>query len=64
MQVTKGTWRMQEHCVPRLCFLLPTREPGNKAITDSAIILSILKQSVHAEKQRGSGLQDYSMVAK
>ena len=64
MQVTKGTWRMQEHCVPGSVSSSTTQEPGNEAITDSAIILSILNQSVHAEEQKGSGLQDYSMVVK
>ena len=46
MQVTKGTWRMHEQCVPGSVSSSPAREPGNEAITDSAIILSILNQSV------------------
>ena len=54
---------MHEHCVPGSVSSSPTREPGNKAITDSAIILSIRNQSVHAEEQKESGLQDYSTVA-
>ena len=59
MQVTKGTRRMHEQCVPGSVCSSPAQEPGNNAITDSAIILSILNQSVHAEEQKGSGLQDY-----
>ena len=51
MQVTKGTWCMHEHCVPGSVSSSPTREPGNKAITDSAIILSILNQSVLRNKR-------------
>ena len=64
MQVTKGTMRMHEHCVPGSVSSSPAQEPGSKAITDSAVILSILNQSVHAEEQKGSGLQDYPMVPK
>ena len=63
MQVTKGTWCMHEHCVPGSVSSSPTREPGNEAITDSAIMLSILKHS-SVEEQKGSGLQDYPTVAK
>ena len=32
MQVTKGTWRMREQCVPGSLSSFPTQEPGNKAI--------------------------------
>ena len=46
MQVTKGTWRMHEQCEPGSVSSSPTQEPGNEAITDSAIMLSILKHSV------------------
>ena len=31
MQVTKGTWRMREQCVPGSLSSSPAREPGNKA---------------------------------
>ena len=31
MQVTKGTWRMCEQCVPGSLFSSLTREPGNEA---------------------------------
>ena len=31
MQVTKGTWRMCEQCVPGSLSSSPAREPGNKA---------------------------------
>ena len=55
---------MHKHCVPDSVSSSPTREPGNKVITESAVILSILNQSVHAEEQKGSGLLDYSTVAK
>ena len=32
MQVTKGTWRMREQCVPGSLSSSPTREPGNEAM--------------------------------
>ena len=32
MQVTKGTWRMREQCVPGSLSSSPAREPGNEAI--------------------------------
>ena len=31
MQVTKGTWRMCEQCVPGSLSSSPTQEPGNEA---------------------------------
>ena len=31
MQVTKGTWRMREHCVPGALSSSHAREPGNEA---------------------------------
>ena len=31
MQVTKGTWRMHEQCVPGSLSSSPAREPGNEA---------------------------------
>ena len=31
MQVTKGTWRMCEQCVPGSLSSSPAREPGNEA---------------------------------
>ena len=31
MQVTKGTWRMREQCVPGSLSSSPAREPGNEA---------------------------------
>ena len=31
MQVTKGTWRMREQCVPSSLSSSPAREPGNEA---------------------------------
>ena len=33
MQVTKGTWRMREQCVPGSVSSSPAQEPGNKATT-------------------------------
>ena len=33
MQVTKGTWRMREQCVPGSLSSSPAREPGNEAIS-------------------------------
>ena len=34
MQVTKGTWRMREQCVPGSLSSSPAREPGNEANAD------------------------------
>ena len=31
MQVTKGTWRMREQCVPGSLPSSPAQEPGNEA---------------------------------
>ena len=31
MQVTKGAWRMREHCVPGSLSSSSAREPGNEA---------------------------------
>ena len=31
MQVTKGTWRMREQCVPGSFSSSPAQEPGNEA---------------------------------
>ena len=31
MQVTKGTWRMREQCVPGSLSSSPAQEPGNEA---------------------------------
>ena len=33
MQVTKGTWRMREQCVPGSLSSSPAQEPGNEATT-------------------------------
>ena len=35
MQVTKGTWRMREQCVPGSLSSSPTQEPGNEARVQS-----------------------------
>ena len=32
MEVTKGTWRMREQCVPGSLSSSPTQEPGNEAM--------------------------------
>ena len=32
MQVTKGTWRMREQCVPGSLSSSPVQEPGNEAM--------------------------------
>ena len=34
MQVTKGTWRMREQCVPGSFFSAHAQEPGNEAIVE------------------------------
>ena len=31
MQVTKGTWRMREQCIPGSLSSSPAQEPGNEA---------------------------------
>ena len=36
MQVTKGTWRMREQCVPGSLSSSPAQEPGNEATSTSA----------------------------
>ena len=36
MQVTKGTWRMREQCVPGSLSSSPAQEPGNEAIVTAA----------------------------
>ena len=38
MQVTKGTWRMLEQCVPGSLSSPPTQEPGNEAIMGYALV--------------------------
>ena len=40
MQVTKGTWRMREQCVPGSLSSSHAREPGNEA---SSMIVQKLK---------------------
>ena len=37
MQVTKGTWRMREQCVPGSLSSSPAQEPGNEARAIHAI---------------------------
>ena len=37
MQVTKGTWRMREQCVPGSLSSSPAQEPGNEAIGEPEI---------------------------
>ena len=37
MQVTKGTWRMREQCVPGSLSSSPAQEPGNEAIKVAAL---------------------------
>ena len=36
MQVTKGTWRMREQCVPGSFFSAHAQEPGNEANAEAA----------------------------
>ena len=62
MQVTKGTRRMHKHCVPGSVSSSPTQELGNEAITDCNY--TAYTEPISAEEQKGSGLQDYPMVAK
>ena len=42
MQVTKGTWRMREQCVPGSLSSSPTQELGNEATCHVAVLLTIL----------------------
>ena len=42
MQVTKGTWRMREQCVPGSLSSSPAQEPGNEA-TDIHVTLRIIQ---------------------
>ena len=42
MQVTKGTWRMREQCVPGSLSSSPAREPGNEASTHCADMSGIM----------------------
>ena len=41
MQVTKGTWRMREQCVPGYLSSSPAQEPGNEASTSRAPALEM-----------------------
>ena len=47
MQVTKGTWRMREQCVPGSLSSSPAQEPGNKAsiCTDVLTVITTMDQS-------------------
>ena len=38
MQVTKGTWRMREQCVPGSLSSSPAQEPGNEATALNALL--------------------------
>ena len=38
MQVTKGTWRMREQCVPGSLSSSHAREPGNEASAHLALV--------------------------
>ena len=45
MQVTKGTWRMREQCVPGSLSSSPTQEPGNEAsMSDTVTINADIKK--------------------
>ena len=49
MQVTKGTWRMREQCVPGSLSSSPAQEPGNEAKVNLEIPMAlrfILKDSL------------------
>ena len=53
MQVTKGTWRMHEQCVPGSLSSSPAREPGNEANVHSAydephpLLMDVVHCTVH-----------------
>ena len=47
MQVTKGTWRMREQCVPGSLSSSPAREPGNEANFSPAKKPTCAKKSVN-----------------
>ena len=44
MQVTKGTWRMREQCVPGSLSSSPTQEPGNEAKYTVDLCLALAKE--------------------
>ena len=54
MQVTKGTWRMREQCVPGSPSSSPAQEPGNEATSLSAFVIS--KTHISGQKPRGRQL--------
>ena len=52
MQVTKGTWRMREQCVPGSLSSSPAQEPGNEASVLHAggfvkVMRAVAAESVH-----------------
>ena len=53
MQVTKGTWRMREQCVPGSLSSSPAREPGNEASSTSTVDFTSLRMSVCVKRKRG-----------
>ena len=53
MQVTKGTWRMREQCVPGSLSSSPAQEPGNEATLGPNIL------SVKAKVSLTQGLPVY-----
>ena len=42
MQVTKGTWRMREQCVPGSLSSSPAQEPGNEASAQFAYAIDCI----------------------
>ena len=46
MQVTKGTWRMREQCVPGSLSSSPAQEPGNEANCDLEV-LSVCPEALY-----------------
>ena len=44
MQVTKGTWRMREQCVPGSLSSSPAREPGKRLHSDVRLLEMLTAQ--------------------
>ena len=58
MQVTKGTWRMREQCVPGSLSSSHAQEPGNEATYDLVWLYGWYKARIHNYGNRiPSGIQ-------
>ena len=55
MQVTKGTWRMREQCVPGSLSSSPAREPGNEARYCTSLVPRLSLQAREGKLGAGPG---------